>query len=206
LARFGFGSCVAVAIGFGLSGAEARAATLTITSDKAEYALSETITLTITGDAEGAADDAIFGRLDYASELAATLSAAQLPLSSGGQPWITGTLGPETGGVGYVDVFNQQVVGSQTIDGPLVSTVQLTASTLFPGTLNFEWSVSPGYQLDFFGLVTVTPDHPAAPGSPERPFVYSVRIYDPSVIPEPSGAIVFAIGLLAAHASRRSRN
>ena len=206
MARLGFSSCVAVALGLGLFAEEVRAATLTITSDKAEYALGETITLTVTGDAQGAADDAIFGRLDYASELAATLSAAQLALSSGGQTWSTGALGPESGGVGYVDVFNQQIGGSQTVDGPLVSTVQLQASPLFPGTLNFEWSVSAGHQLDFFGLVTVTPDQPAAPGSPERPFVYSVRIYDPSVIPEPGGAIVFAIGLLAARASRRLAN
>jgi hypothetical protein len=176
----------------GLTGA-ANAATLTITPDQTTYAVSDTITLTIVGDAQGAADYGVFGSLFFDSALATTIATTQTPLTSlgGSLPWIQGTV--PAGYPGIAVAFNQ-IVGLTpwAPDAPLVSIITLHAAG--PGTLDLNWETDPstGNQLYFFGLSS-------APGA-------SVRIVDRGgqPIPEPTGAMVFGAGFLVmSWASRR---
>jgi hypothetical protein len=154
----------------------AQAATLTITPDKATYSIGETITLSVFGDADGAADNQILGRVLFDPGLVNYLSSIQQPLTSflGGVTWV---LGPLFGGSGSADAFLQSPIGNALpVDGPLFASVSLLATT--PGNLEYAWLIDRNDfdSLDFFGLTS-------APGG-------SVTI-----VPEPSTGQTFGLGL-----------
>ena len=165
----------------------ANAATLTITADQSTYVIGQTITLSIAGDSQGAANDSAFGDLRFASALATAISASQVALTSNGgaDVWVTGVLPV---GAGYAITFNQ-INGIfpptlTTLDAPLSATVVLQAAAA--GTLSFNWATTPASQaLDFFGLSNT-------PGT-------SVQI----LVPEPTTALLFAGGLAALAVIRR---
>ena len=162
----------------------AQAVTLTITPDKATYSVGETITLSVFGDAEGAAEISIFGRMLFEPNFAVYIASAQETLTSFGGfvPWTPIAL---TGGNGFADAFGQ-LAGQSTLipDGPLTASVTLNA--ISPGTISFSWETGGIYALDFFGLTN-------APGG-------SV-----TVVPEPSTAPLIALGLLILTAAERRR-
>ena len=154
----------------------AQAVTLTITPDKATYSVGETITLSVFGDAEGATDNFILGRVLFDPGLADYLGSIQQPLTSfsGGITW---DLGPLFGGSGSADAFLQSaIVNAVPVDGPLFASVALRATT--PGNLEYSWLIDPHDvdSLDFFGLTS-------APGG-------SVTI-----VPEPSTGQTLGLGL-----------
>ncbi len=141
-----------------------QAATIAITSDRSDYAVGDTITLTITGDPQGGSGYGALGLITYDSILADTLAATQTPLSGAGGEWIVGDL--DTGD-GFSVVWNQ-IAGLEPLaaDGLSVTTVQLVAQ--YGGTLSIDWSDD---SLDFFGA--------SAPGT------YSVFIDGPAYVPPP---------------------
>ena len=119
--------CLGIALSVFLA-TGSRAATITLTADQTSYNVGDTITLTITGDSEGATANAIFGRLVYDSVLANTLSTTQ---QSAGPEWISG---PLFTGDGYADVWNQITFDAQS--AYVVSTVQLVPQ--HGGTLEID--------------------------------------------------------------------
>jgi len=161
----------------------AQTATLTITPDKQVYQVGETITLSIVGDPEGTADNAIFGRIRFDGDLADYVSSHQEPLTSFSLPWV---LGPLTGGEDFGDALNQfRALEGIPPDGPLIANVTLLATA--PGALDYSWQLFPGpFGLDFFGLTD-------APGG-------SVTI-----VPEPATGALVALGLIAMGVSRKGR-
>jgi hypothetical protein len=211
----------------------AEATTISFSTDQPSYIAGDTITLTITGDATGAATDGIYGRLLYDPAVADSISAAQIPLTSDGIPWVDGVM---SYGDGYVDVWNQ-IAGLDPLapDGPAVSTVQILAT--HAGPLDLRWSQQLGYELYFFGTTgavgsdpafsvevgenpNYTPPPPVVEPPPPPPVVEPppppppvvelpseppyVSPTEPVAAPEPSAALIFSIGLvLAAAAVRR---
>jgi len=162
----------------------AQAATLTITPDKSTYSVGETITLSVFGDAEGAADNGIFGRILFDPGLAEYVSSSQQALTSfsGGITWNVGVL---SHGADFADAFGQVVLNPQVPDGPLFASVTLLA--LDAGTLEHSWQTTGGNQeLDFFGITN-------APGG-------SVTI-----IPEPEPVLLLSLGLLGLALARTDR-
>jgi hypothetical protein len=126
----------------------AGSATLTVVPNKTSYSIGETITLTITGDSQGAEDKLIFGRLLYEAALTSTVSSSQITLTSDGVPWNTG---PLSVGDGFATVFNQLVIPlSAPVDQLLIATATLIAEA--PGTVHVSWESTFGVELDFFGL------------------------------------------------------
>ncbi len=161
-------------------GSSAGATTLTVVSDKPTYLVGETITLTVTGDTEGASDAEIFGRLAYGAALTSTVASSQTQHTSS----VTGawTLGALTIGDGFADVFNQIVDFSgipRTVHQLQIATATLIADA--PGTVNVSWSLSPGAELDFFGL------NPGNTGGTQATF---------EIIPEPTIAALLGLGLI----------
>ena len=153
------------------------ATTLTITPDKSTYLVGETITLSVSGDAEGAATNQIFGRLVFDGSLADYAGSSQTVLTSfnGLVLWLDGRL---FGGDGFADAFAQVPGDTPRIpDGPLSATVLLLAKA--PGTLSYGWQTtgSPNLRLFFFALTN-------APGG-------SVTI-----VPEPATGLLLGLGLL----------
>jgi hypothetical protein len=136
-------------------GSAANAATLVVVPDQSTYVVGETVTLTITGDPQGAQDDAIFGRLEYDPSSTSTLGSSQTRHTSGGGA-SSAILGIVSFGDGFVDVFNQ-IVG---FEGPLgVDQVQVAEATLVAdaiGAVEVYWSNDVGYELHFFGLTSST--------------------------------------------------
>jgi len=178
----------------------AAAASLLLTADAAVYAVGETIRLDLVATIDEAdRDGSIFGRLTYDPRLADTLSSSQQQLSSSGQvivggevvtvilPW---TLGPLEHGDGFVTLLDQTRLGSSGVD----QTVLLASALLYaeaPGVLDLRWIVGagstppfPSLDLDFFGVT----NHPGV----------SVRI-----VPEPSTALLIALGLAGLVIGRR---
>jgi hypothetical protein len=150
----------------------AEATTISFSTDQLSYIAGDTITLTITGDATGAAADGIYGRLLYDPAVADSISAAQIPLTSDGVPWIDGVL---SYGDGYVEVWDQ-IAGFDPLapDGPAVSTVQILAT--HAGPLDLRWSQQPGLELNFFGTTGVEGSDP----------VFSVEVGEnPNYTPPP---------------------
>src|SRR5262245_37100118 len=74
----------------------AQAATLTVVTDRASYSIGDTITLTVTGDSQGASSLAIFGRLNFSNPsilaLAAATPSQSTLLALGSLPWTAGPL------------------------------------------------------------------------------------------------------------------
>ena len=83
-----------------------QAATLTMSFDKSVYSLGETITLTVTGDAQGASSTQVYGRVLSDAGLVGSLDSAQSQLTSfsGAIPWTTA---PLNRGPGFNEAFNQ---------------------------------------------------------------------------------------------------
>jgi hypothetical protein len=168
----------------------ASAATLTITPDRSTYAVGDTITLSVFGDSEGAADSTIYGRILFDGSLATYVSSSQVGLTSfgGALPWVTALL---SGGDGFAEAFNQVSTPIAPADGPLFATAVLQATE--PGLLRYDWQVGGAFPVDFFGLTD-------APGG-------SVVI-----VPEPATRTLVAMGLLALvlwsapHGRSRSRS
>lgn len=163
----------------------AKAATLTVTPDKTSYEVGETITLSIVGDAEGAAALGIQGYLLFDKTLAGFVSMSQQPLVSGTTTWLVGGAlrncesSPQLRS-GCL-LFNQilPIAGATGVpDNLLIATLQLQA--LAPGVLDFSWDTDTqsGLHLMFFGL-------PDAPGA-------SVLVHSP----EPGTGLLLALGLV----------
>jgi hypothetical protein len=174
-----------------LLGSSAAATTLTVVSDKPTYLVGETITLTITGDTEGAADAEILGQLTYEAALTSTVASSQTQHNSNvSGAW---TLGALPIGDGFATVFNQIVDFSgfpRTVFEVQVATVTLVADA--PGTVHVSWSSSPGFELDFFGINLGN--------------LPSLQATSFEIVPEPALGVLLALGgvALASGARRRS--
>jgi len=154
----------------------AQTATLTITPDKQVYQVGEQIVLNVVGDAQGAQDSAILGRILFDAGLAEYVSSYQEPLTSFGG-LVTWFASPLFGGDGFGNAFEQTPsVNPYPVDGPLIASVTLLATGT--GTLDYSWETSGSFNLDFFGLTS-------APGG-------SVTI-----VPEPSTGLLVVLGLIA---------
>ena len=157
----------------------ASAATLTMTPDKGVYQVDELIVISIFGDAEGAEDNVVRGRILFDPDLAESVESSQELLTSpngpnASTPWLPGTLEL---GEGFADAFFQGVGGPNLfpVDNTLSASVTLRATA--PGTLDLTWQTAPPQsKLLFFAIGS-------APGT-------SVQI-----VPEPSTAALFALGI-----------
>lgn len=179
------------------------AAYLTMTSDAAFYEVGDTITITLVGDSEGASSDWAYAFLIYDPALADPVSFQPGTLGDG---WIDGW---RPSGDGFAAAWNQVTDGG--VDGillPGAGTSQLVLVAQAPGELELSFhegsywffgATAPTLSLRIGGAVVGEP--PAAPPTPLEPPPGDLGA--PSV-PEPSGALLFAAGLLAATASRRS--
>jgi PEP-CTERM motif len=161
------------------SGLAARAATLTVSTNKLTYLVGESVTVSVLGDSQGAADSAIDGVLTYSSALTDTPAVpVQSILLSGGIPWIPGV---PSFSDGSSQMFVQSRIGAATVSNQLTSTAVLVATGL--GTVNLAWLGG----LDFFGLTS-------AAGTS-----FTVTT------PEPGTALLIGAGLVAlAIAGRRN--
>lgn len=172
---------VILMIGFARSAA---ATTLIVTSDKLIYKVGETITLTVTGDPQGAESLAIFGALEYSAALTETVTSTQTQHTSqnGALIWFTGALLREDG---YTWMFNQICCfAPEAVDQIQIATATLIAQAA--GVVNVAWSSYRGDTLDFFGLTD-------APGTA---FVIVQPLFGAIPIPEPATAVLLGLGLL----------
>jgi hypothetical protein len=170
-----------------IAASAANAATLTVTPDKTSYAVGETITLSIVGDAEGATAIGVQGYLLFDKTLAGFSSMSQQALTSSGgaTTWLVGGALRSSQSLPQFRpgclVFNQVHPFEGVLvtpDNPLIATLQLQA--LAPGSLDLSWEtdVRSGLHLMFFGLSD-------APGA-------SVLIHTP----EAGTAALLALGLV----------
>lgn len=170
---------VVAVVGFATA---ASAATLSVVSDQASYNVGDTITLTVTGDSQGAPTTQIIGRLDMTAGLTTSVGATQTPHTSfgGGLPWSQGIL---VNGADFQTVFNQLGgVSPFPVDQLQIATATLVASNI--GTVNVTWNGN----LDFFGVGG------AATGTTFN------------IVPEPTTAALLGLGLFGlAVAGRRER-
>jgi len=162
-------------------GASAHGATLSVVPDKPTYLVGETISLTVTGNSQGGADNAIRGQLQYSSALTNTTASTQTTHTTGGLPWIPILLLRSDG---QADVFNQTRVLPGTVDQLQIATATLIAQAV--GVVSVTWTTSGGAALDFFGLTS-------APGATF------------SIVPEPDSALLVAAGLSALACAGRRR-
>jgi len=199
LFRLGFLlSLVSVVGGFEMA---ASAATLSVVSGKTTYNVGETITLSVSGDAQGASAFGIYGRLQFTgvgSVTPNTETQKQVGTTTSPHNWINGFLSDsahgEPGTGVFSDSFNQiagtnpnapDTAGGLPANNPF-ATETLIASSV--GVVNASWNTdaSSGFQFNFFGLTN-------APGTSF------------TIVPEPTtGLLVFA-GLLGLAGWRRAR-
>jgi hypothetical protein len=181
---------IAVAALIGLASA-ANAATLTVVADAATYSPGDTITLTVTGDSQGASSTGIFGRLLF-DNAAAVNTAGGTPtqttlLALGSIPWLVGVTGCDSSAC---NMFNQVGAFGATpapASNLLVATVSLIAGPGL-GVVNAAWETNAGtgFALDFFGLS-------AAAGTSFE------------VVPEPTTAALLGLGLFGLAVAGRRR-
>jgi hypothetical protein len=135
--------------------APALAQNLTMTADKLVYSVGEEITLTITGDSQGASADFIFGTVNYDVALVSVTSQSQTQHTSfsGALSWILLPLNVDNPNLGTADAFNQGFTISAPVDQLQVATITFTANA--SGVASFSWrdifSESTEF-LNFFGL------------------------------------------------------
>jgi hypothetical protein len=169
----------------------ANAASLAVSPDKLTYNVGETITLTVTGDDEGASAYAIFGRLDYSGSLVDNGTRSQIALHAAGAPfnWNRFTLNAGDDGINaFSDAFNQlcECFDAQSPENLPAAFATVTLIATAVGIVDVDWhTVNDGFQLTFFGLTD-------APGTSF------------TIVPEPATAALFALGLLGLAATRRT--
>ena len=116
----------------------AQAVTLTMTTDKANYLVGETITLTVIGDSQGVLALTAYGAVIFDNTLvSADGGQTQVRLTADGLNWIAGLLRVEPS---FQESFSQ-INGSTT---PRCSAQKLTAIMRFtagntPGVATFSW-------------------------------------------------------------------
>lgn len=192
-----------------LSVLPAHAATIAVTSDKSIYHTSDTFTITITGDAQGASAYGVYGVLTYSRVLTNTAGVQQGVLTTGGQPWIEGaTPYPD----GFATVWNQ-IAGLTPLvpDGPVTSTVTLYATE--SGRLDFTWETEPVYAIDeLTGRIKQVGTRPTLDFFGAEANGLSITICceapptdsPPTSVPEPSAALIFSVGLFAAAIAKQT--
>jgi hypothetical protein len=172
---------MAVVLGFATA---ASAATLSVVSNQASYNVGDTITLSVSGDAQGATSYGLIGRLLFDGSKATVVSITE---NSVGTNFLTS--GAPANGVGFAEAFNQiNLLGGTANNLPAgnpFSTVTLTATA--PGVVTFDWSNS----LDFFGIAGAQSAN------------LSVTIG--GEIPEPTTAMMLALGLFGIAIGGRRR-
>jgi hypothetical protein len=166
---------MAVVLGFATA---ASAATLTVVSDKASYTVGETITLSVSGDAQGELAYGAIGRLLYSAALTDTVGVVENAINN---TWLLS--GAPAFGDGFAEAFNQIALAPATMNGANpIAIITLTATGV--GTVNVDWSGD----LDFFSV------DGARPGTSFE------------IVPEPTTAVMLGLGLfgLALGGRRRS--
>ena len=166
----------------------AGAATLSVSADHTSYGLGDTVTLAITGDAEGQFSLAAFAYVQFAGSGAVTFdSASQIMMTSfgGAAPWTTQPLGGDVTGAVAINQLSHLTTGLIP-DTTFAATVVLTAVLAGTVAVSFEGLTGSATQLDFFGLTSGT----------GTSF---------TIVPEPTPSILLALGLFGLGASRRLR-
>jgi hypothetical protein len=169
---------MAVVLGFATA---ASAATLSVVSNAASYNVGDTITLSVSGDAQGATSYGIIGRLLFDGSKVTAVSYTE---NSVGTNFLTS--GQQTLGAGFVEPFNQINLAGGTATalpaGNPFAVITMTATA--PGTVSFDWSNS----LDFFGIL----------GAQSANLTINI-------VPEPTTAVMLALGLFGIAIGGRRR-
>jgi hypothetical protein len=161
------------------SATAASAATLSVEADKLTYNVGDTITLSVSGDDEGASAYGCFGRLVYRGDIVDNGTRTQKAVHIPSGFFTKGALSATDNGVdASSDAFNQvSATGGSPDNIPEANpfaTVTLIAVAV--GVVDVEWDTTGPGALDYFGLTS-------APGT-------SVTI-----VPEPATAALIAAGL-----------
>jgi hypothetical protein len=194
------GIWLSLVVGLSIS-VSAQGATLTMSFDNTTYSVGDTITLTVTGDSQGASDIGIFGTVEYDSTLvSANGGQTQSPLTSfdGGLPWVQGMLFVDLPHANTQDAFNQ-IGGLVAVPVDQLLIAVMTFHAAAPGIANFGWFAEErllGGSVDtlhFFGLTN------ASGGA--------VTIRGPvAAVPEPTTASLLALGLVGLTIAGRRRS